>query len=217
MNSVSSNRIVIFSKSADPDSVKTRMRPKLSKEECLSLHLSLLKDAIEKVKGFSSVLYLAGSGYLPFEPHIPVKRQEGRDLGERMKNAFASELKEFTRVVIIGTDAPTVPVTEILRALDLLTTRDAVFGPAEDGGYYLIGLRNLLPQLFSGIEWGAETVLRKSLEKLLPQNYALLDRYFDIDLPQDLIRLKEDLGQAKDVRLTHIRDWLNSYGCGSAM
>jgi rSAM/selenodomain-associated transferase 1 len=203
---VSSNRLLIFSKSADPGTVKTRLRKVLTDEQCLSLHITLLKDTLDKVRRFTPVLFLSGSGFLPFDPGVPILMQIGANLGERLSKAFEMELKEHMKVIVIGTDSPTFPEAQIDKALLTLDNHDAVFGPAEDGGYYLIGLRTLIPEIFEGISWGSSTVLEETLAKIGAHSYRLLETYYDVDTVEDLRRLKTDLKNIKD--LTHSKDWM---------
>jgi rSAM/selenodomain-associated transferase 1 len=213
---VSSNRIVIFSKSADPDSVKTRMRPTLTSEQCLTLHLALLKDTIDKVRDMSSVLYLSGSGFLPFESGMQVRMQTGNDLGERMLYAFAEELERFSKVIIIGIDSPTLPPEEIVRAFDVLENHEVVLGPSDDGGYYLVGLNKLIHEMFQEIRWGTSEVLFQTLQKIKGHRHLLLNTYFDVDWPQDLTRLRAELEQEDGMSLENVRSWVCRYFGASA-
>ena len=206
---MSSNRVVVFSKSADPGTVKTRLRELLTEDQCLSLHIALLKDTIQRVKLFEPVLYLSGSGHLSFETDLLVRNQNGRDLGERLADAFRKELRKFVKVIVIGTDSPTFPVEQISKAFTALDRHDAVFGPSEDGGYYLIGLRTFVPQIFEDIPWGSSTVLKETLAKIGGHSYSLLETYFDIDTPQDLIRLEKELSKAGT--LPNLRKWMQGY------
>ena len=213
---MSSNRLIIFSKSADPQNVKTRLRPHLTGEQCLALHIALLKDTLRKVGSLSPVLYLAGSGRLPFDPGVEIRQQRGADLGERMRHAFTEQLTKFQNVVIIGTDAPTVPLQQILFAFQLLSRKEVVLGPCDDGGYYLIGMSKILSELFDNMDWGTGTVLQKSLEKLQVNQYALLETYFDVDVIADVIRLKTDLEKRSELDLPHLREWFREDYCESA-
>ncbi len=229
MNSVSSDRVVVFSKSADAQKVKTRMRPLLTPNECLSLHLSLLQDTLTKVRDFSTVLYLSGSSDLPFDPGIPIRFQSGMDLGARMKNAFQAEFQRHSKIVIIGTDSPTFPVEQLSRAFAALDQKEVVLGPCDDGGYYLVGLHRLIPEMFSEVPWGTRDVLKKTLEKISPHSSLLLDSYFDVDLPEDLMKLKKIVTQETRPRgstadpyvthgdhLKHTRNWISNYFNNSA-
>ncbi|MCI0602657.1 TIGR04282 family arsenosugar biosynthesis glycosyltransferase [bacterium] len=213
---MSSNRVVIFSKSADLDMVKTRMRPVLTSEQSLSLHVALLQDTIDKVRNLATVLYLSGSGSLPFNPELEIKMQTGRDLGERMLHAFTEEFKRFAKIVIIGIDSPTVPVGVISRTFEALENHDIVLGPCEDGGYYLIGLKKLIPEVFLGIRWGTSDVLKQTLQKIPDLRHFLLDTYFDVDLPTDLTRLRGELERQNGMSLMNLRDWMTGYFGASA-
>jgi len=203
---VSSNRLVVFSKSADPGTVKTRLRPRLNSDQCLSLHVALLKDTLKKFKKHAPVLYLSGSGSLPFEPELPVFPQTGADLGERLLKAFERELKYSQTVIVIGTDSPTIPDIQIDKALQVLETHDAVLGPCEDGGYYLIGLRTLIPEIFEGIHWGSSTVLEETIGRMGRHSYQLLETYYDIDTADDLKRLGRELMGIPG--LENLKDWV---------
>jgi rSAM/selenodomain-associated transferase 1 len=211
MKPVSSEQIVIFSKSADAGTVKTRMRPLLDEERCLSLHLSLLQDTLLKLRDFAPVLYLSGSGNLPFDPGVPVRNQSGADLGERMMRAFQIELQEHSKVMIIGIDSPTLSRDQIRIALAALDHHDVVLGPSEDGGYYLLGLRAMVPDLFVDVPWGTSMVLTRTLEKISDLAYCLLEPCFDVDVPADLARLESELVALGHSDLEHVRKWMSDY------
>jgi Uncharacterized protein conserved in bacteria len=171
------------------------MRSKLSDPECLSLHTALLQDTIQKTALIDAerFLYLAGSGFLSFDPEITVRMQNGNDLGGRLQNAFQETLKIFDRVVIIGIDSPTFSPLLIENAFQELDNNDVVLGPAEDGGYYLIGLKFLIPEIFTEIDWGTSNVLNQTRSALAKFAVCLLPPCFDVDMPEDLIRLKNEI------------------------
>jgi len=129
------------------------------------------KDELNKMIGW------AGSG---FEYYY----QEGTDLGERMSNAFN---KVFTlgakKAVIIGTDVPDISNNLITSSFKLLDEKDFVIGSSTDGGYYLLGMKNLNCDLFSGINWSTETVLDKTINRIDENNFsfAKLEQLHDID------------------------------------
>ncbi len=210
---MSSNLLVIFSKSPEPGKVKTRLRPVLSDEQCQSLHLAFLKDTITKARMVraKSLLCISGSGMLPEGFKIPVRMQVGSDLGERMLNSFRQDLIEHQRVVIIGTDSPVLKPAVIDEAFDMLGSFDAVFGPAEDGGYYLIGLSKLVPELFQNVEWGGSKVLIQTLQRLDANRSFLLERCFDVDLPVDLSRLELAIQNDSSPWLQHTKEWFEDY------
>jgi len=119
--------------------------------------------------------------------------QQGEDLGERMKNAFLSAFNEgFSRVVLIGSDLPDLPLRFVKEAVAALSSSDAVVGPARDGGYYLIGFNaNRFPQdVFRDIDWGTPTVFQETSRVLQGQGYDVwtLPQWDDIDTYEDLLR-----------------------------
>jgi hypothetical protein len=117
--------------------------------------------------------------------------QGGGDLGERMARAFAAMLDRAERVLLIGCDCPCLTPDDLRDAAVALEDHDAVFSPAEDGGYALIGLRRADARLFTGIVWSAPTVMRATRERLATlgwRSYELSTRW-DVDRPEDLDRL----------------------------
>jgi rSAM/selenodomain-associated transferase 1 len=117
--------------------------------------------------------------------------QAGEDLGERMKNGFVEALSmNFKRVVLIGSDIPDLPLEFIEEAFTSLQEKDAVIGPALDGGYYLIGFKKetFSPRVFEGIHWSTESVFEKTLKVLQQEGLTVhtLQPLRDIDTVEDL-------------------------------
>jgi len=115
--------------------------------------------------------------------------QEGSGLGERLRTAFGEAFEQgATRVIAIGTDAPDLNSEKIQTAFLELESQEMVVGPACDGGYYLIGMKRPIFDIFDGIDWSTQQVLRQTLEKLESENlpYSLLEPLHDIDTAQDL-------------------------------
>ena len=111
------------------------------------------------------------------------------DLGDRMHRAFREAMATGAeRAVIVGTDCPEITADLVQRAFHLLDRNDVVLGPAADGGYYLIGMRRLVPELFSGITWGTERVRQQTLTaaRRAGVSVGLLDLLSDVDRPEDL-------------------------------
>lgn len=114
------------------------------------------------------------------------------DLGERLSGAASSALSAgAAKVVLIGTDCPGISEDILAAAFASLEDDDLVLGPATDGGYYLLGLRQMAPQLFVGIPWSTDAVLRDTLDiaRSLHLRVHLLPALPDIDRPEDLIQL----------------------------
>ena len=116
-------------------------------------------------------------------------RQRGRDLGEKMHNAFLYSQKKGNHMsVMIGTDAPDMPVEFINAAFESLSAHDIVLGPASDGGYYLIGLKEPDADLFPGVQWGGNKVMSRTIKnaRKLNKSVSLLEKWYDIDTFSDL-------------------------------
>lgn len=122
--------------------------------------------------------------------------QSGKDLGERMYRAFEQALTRSRPVILVGSDCPFFSKDYFTTAIELLHSgQDTVLGPAEDGGYVMMGLNRVSPALFHGIDWGSAQVLAQTREWLAEQGWQWREMppLVDIDEPKDLVRL-EDLG-----------------------
>lgn len=199
----SQSALVIFAKAPIPGEVKTRLCPPLTSDEAATLHGTFVLDVLEQTKLAVTKARLPVDRYLACSPsteHVFFKIMEerqgvrlldqvGADLGERMHQVFAVLFGQgYQRVLIIGTDAPTLPQSTYQEALSLLTTHDVVLGPALDGGYYLIGLTRPVPELFAAMPWSTDRVLALTREKALARNLTigLLKEWRDIDAIEDL-------------------------------
>ncbi|MBT6900343.1 MAG: glycosyltransferase, partial [Nitrospina sp.] len=120
--------------------------------------------------------------------------QQGEDLGGKMRQAFVDRFAEgYKKVVIIGSDSPSLPVSYINRTLT--SDKDLMLGPSTDGGYYLIGMAGKVSEVFSGIAWGTDHVLDETLNciKKAGVSIELLPVWYDVDFPEDLKFLKTHL------------------------
>ena len=207
VSSVGSRVILVFSKAAEHGSVKTRLRPAINDDECLQLHLAMLQDTLEccAASGAHVLLYLAGNSGLPFTVP-PVRIQVNGDLGQRMKHAFQENLVSYRKVVIVGIDTPGLTPSILEEAFTSLDEHDLVLGPSEDGGYYLIGLRKMISEIFENVPWSTSEVLSRTLERIPPGSAHLLPRLWDVDHPADLLRLELQIGTMPQAR--HQRDWI---------
>lgn len=210
-----SKLLILFAKVPEPGKVKTRLTPFLSKINAAKLQEAFISDLLETTQQLADtnavqcVIACAPEIEHPFfqacgeKYNLHLILQEGRDLGERMLNAFLWGLQNgFEKVVIIGCDSPTLPAAFIQEAFEKLSNTDLVVGPSLDGGYYLIGAGQMadekqqaLPTLFTSLAWGTETILTETLEILNQQkyDYNLLPFWYDIDTPTNLGFLKEHL------------------------
>ena len=195
--------LVIFAKAPVPGQVKTRLCPPLTPDEAATLHGSFVIDMLERTKVATAKLKLPLDRYLACAPsstlvffQIMEERQSvklidqvGDDLGARMQQTFASLFgMGYQQVFVVGTDVPSLPLDHYKQALALLDTHDVVLGPALDGGYYLIGLKQPRPELFAGIAWSTDRVLPATQEKAATFGLktALLSSWRDVDTIDDL-------------------------------
>ena len=194
------SRILIFAKAPVPGQVKTRLIPGLGAEGAAHLHGTLLEKTISQAvaSGLAPVSFWCAPSTdhpafqrLASECGIGLETQVGEDLGERMLRAAEQGLREAGSVLLIGTDCPALSPIHLRQALLWLESgKDAVIGPAEDGGYVLLGLKRTHPQLFRGIEWGSDRVLSDTRERLstLGWRWEELETLWDLDRPEDLKR-----------------------------
>ena len=195
-----SRRCVLFTKPARPGLVKTRLHPVLSPAQAARLHQAFLDDLVPRLsKGdFELVIAWALGADEPLPASdLPAIRQRGGDLGERLHRGLAEAAEGPDGLVVaIGGDHPELATTTVEGAFDRLADgSDIVIGPAEDGGYYLIGLGGaaLSSRLFEDIAWGESSVLATTLERCraLGLDVETLPTGRDVDVPEDLDRLTE--------------------------
>ena len=190
--------IILFVKVPARSQVKTRLAAALGEEAALELYQRFVQDILDTLEQTGIPVMIcyyppdnrnAVAGWLgPEQQYLP---QEGRDVGERMENAFRQAFNRgFSRVVLIGSDIPDLPAPLIKEALAALHMHDAVIGPARDGGYYLIGFRNdtFFPGVFSGIAWSTGTVFRSTMQAFgkAGQRVHELPLWQDVDTIEDL-------------------------------
>jgi rSAM/selenodomain-associated transferase 1 len=184
--------VLVFSRAPLPGRVKRRLVPRLGAWGAARLHLRLTRQALRTA---------AAAGCGPVELHLTARHalfrdyelQRGADLGERMHRALARALRRHRGAILIGSDCPALVPADLRRAARLLAGGcDAVLGPAEDGGYVLIGARRVTPALFEGIEWGTGGVYAATARRLEAAAYRwrALRPSWDVDRPQDLERLR---------------------------
>jgi hypothetical protein len=174
----------------------------VSADVAAALHAACIEDTlrfVRKTRGCDAFVFAAGgTGYFRrlvkkqgSGARMQVLPQRGADLGTRMENAFRKCFAMgYHEVVVIGTDTPWTGVERVRGAFAELKANDVVIGPAEDGGYYLLGMRKMVAEIFQGIPWSTERVLELTLEVIAEQKVRgkLLRRDFDLDRPEDLKR-----------------------------
>jgi rSAM/selenodomain-associated transferase 1 len=190
------SRVIVMARHPERGRVKTRLAAVLGDDRACALHHAFVLDLADRLGALPyDVIWAYTPAAAPFPallPHARCIAQVGDDLGERMANAMAAAFAEdATPVLVIGADVPHVPAASLAEAAEMAATR-VVVGPAEDGGYYLIGLPRPIPELFAGVPWGTAAVLEATRERAAGLGLAmhLLPPTFDVDEPRDLERLR---------------------------
>jgi len=186
--------LIIFVKNPVLGNVKTRLAGVLGEAIALNIYQILLKHTCLITSGVFADKYVFYSEYINHDDlwkgEVYKKElQDGNDLGERMKNAFEMLFqKGYREVVIIGSDCYDLTEEIIMIAFDRLKQKDVVLGPAKDGGYYLLGMKVFIPQLFTGKSWSTKKVLRETLTDIKSLNYSVyeLPVLNDVDNPEDI-------------------------------
>lgn len=200
--------LVVMARAPAPGAVKTRLQPHLTARQCASLYLALLRDAVE--------LAASACGYRPFlaftpadaGPHFEGIVPQGMarfpqlegDLGRRMHGIAARcAAAGHPATVIMGSDLPALQPETLARALEILRDNDLCFGPASDGGYYLVGMKEPLPAVFYDIPWSTQRALAVTLERAREAglSVALVDECADVDTFDDLARLGRDIARLR--------------------
>ena len=189
--------LIQFAREPVPGQVKTRMLPELSPEQACELHRELVYWTA-RVLTHSHLgrveLSVSGNTRSPLFGQCEalgvkaVNRQSGKDLGERMFNALAEGLTRFKKVLLVGSDSPQLDRDYLQSAIAALELHEVVLGPAQDGGYVLIGVRELDVRWFEAVDWGTSTVYADTVARLelTGANWQHLSMLQDIDRPEDL-------------------------------
>jgi hypothetical protein len=208
--------IVIFIKYPAPGKVKTRLGAEIGAELAARVYRLFLGLTFDLARGSSAQQLLVAcepaARLAEFHHIIPPAftpfPQRGDDLGRRMHHAFEYAFShDAQQVLILGSDTPTLPTPFLDDAFARLQECDLVLGPAEDGGYYLIGLKTSKPELFVNIKWSSDTVLQTTLQRAreLKLSHYLLPTWYDVD---DLKTLRR---AARDDASGRIQSYLQTY------
>ncbi|MFT4660111.1 MAG: rSAM/selenodomain-associated transferase 1 [Patiriisocius sp.] len=188
------NLLIILAKRPEKGKVKTRLAASIGDDKALEIYLKLLQHthkvadivAADKAVFYSDRIHdFDLLDYFKF----PKAVQSGKDLGEKMKNAMALGFrKAYAKVILIGSDCITITPEIIAEAFERLDNNDVVIGPAEDGGYYLIGMKRSCDTLFENKLWSTSDVLLDTVLDLqkLEKSYFLLETLNDVDEEKDL-------------------------------
>jgi hypothetical protein len=178
-----------------PGRVKTRLLSHLSPEQACAVHVAMIEDTAALSTDFPGprrLLFSEEAAALDLPPGFEVGRQIPGDLGARLSAALTEGFTAGAgKIVVLGSDSPHLPPERLTQALEALDAADLVLGPAEDGGYYLIGLRRFSPAIFEGVEWGGPLAFEQTRRAAARIGFsvALLQPFYDLDDWKDLERL----------------------------
>ncbi len=193
MSREENNLLLIFTRNPELGKCKTRLAAKIGDPSALEVYKFLLEHTVNLTQFLNSKKYVYYSEEI-WEQDVwdnskfQKKLQIGDDLGERMANAFSDGFENgFKKIVIIGSDMYDLSQSDLEKAFFSLDDHDYVIGPAEDGGYYLLGMRVENPKLFQGKVWGTESVLKDTLKDLAGEKIMLLPEKNDVDHYEDIM------------------------------
>ncbi|TAN41971.1 MAG: glycosyltransferase [Nitrospirae bacterium] len=190
----------VFFRTPEMGRCKSRLAVALGEEKAFDVYKAMLSATFNNLGNLRGIdVFGFYDGLKPFglppNPIIEFFPQQGETLGERMHKALKLMLGfKYYKAALIGSDIPDLPVQYIHDAFDHLDLNDLVLGPAEDGGYYLIGMKRPLGFLFDDMEWGDDRVLGETIKRAEKHNisYALLPQWHDIDDLEGLGQWKPD-------------------------
>lgn len=191
--------IKVFIKNPEKGAVKTRLAASVGDDRALFVYKKLLDYTRNLVSGIDAQKEVWYSKFVDDSDgwgieNFTKKQQSGANLGERMRNAFKESFIQDREqfVVLIGSDCAELTPEILEQAFEELRKKDLVIGPAEDGGYYLIGMSRFIPEIFVGIDWSTENVLSQTLTKAKKEGagFALLSELNDVDTIEDWERIK---------------------------
>lgn len=204
--------VIVMVKAPVAGFAKTRLSPELSKSDAASLALCFVQDVINSALRIIPnvvVAFAPDGGDALLQPSLPKQllwvKQHGKDLGERLNSAiaYATDLG-FSPIIVLGADSPTLRPSYIKTACDALAgdKTDVVLGPATDGGYYLLGVRETVPNLFHNIAWSTARTLDQTAHNINQLGLRLLElpQWYDVDTFADLGRLCNELNGDQQAR-----------------
>ncbi|MEO6833064.1 MAG: TIGR04282 family arsenosugar biosynthesis glycosyltransferase [Chitinophagaceae bacterium] len=185
------NALILFARKLELGKVKTRLAATLGEEEALEIYGRLLGHTrtVARVSNCDVHVFLTeligDDFWIEFNTH----QQIGLNLGQKMQHAFELVFElGYEKLIIIGSDCPGITPRHVKNAIESLNKVDVVFGPALDGGYYLMGMKQVLPRLFQEVNWSTSSVLFESLNRVeqAGKTYVLLEPLNDLDEEKDI-------------------------------
>lgn len=186
------NLLIIFTKNPVAGKVKTRLAKDIGDENALEIYKFLLEHSFNITSPLNIIKQVHYSEEIPDhdlwdEGDFTKKLQYGEDLGIRMENAFRKGFEEgFEKIIIIGSDLFELKTSDIAEAFSALSDNDYVIGPAEDGGYYLLGMNKMNTEVFRNKSWSTSSVFADTLNDIKNSRVKHLPIQNDIDVLDDI-------------------------------
>ncbi|TAK33427.1 MAG: glycosyltransferase [Saprospiraceae bacterium] len=184
--------LILFIKNLTPGKVKTRIAATAGDDMALKIYQTLLAHTRDVALDVAACRYVFYSHFIEKNDGWPEaafikKKQSGADIGERMAHAIGAVLLAHSKAVLAGGDIPGLRPEIIEQAFEYLTSHDFVIGPASDGGYYLIGMKEPQPSIFHGIAWSTDKVFAQTVAAIekLGKTFATLPTLPDVDYEDD--------------------------------
>lgn len=193
MNSYKTDLLLIFTRNPELGKCKTRLASSIGDHKALEVYIHLLNHTESIVRSIpcTKEVYFSEDSKKDslWDNKIYNKKlQQGTDLGARMYHAFKNGFENgFSNIIIIGSDIYDLDSETITLAFEKLHTHDYVIGPAQDGGYYLLGMKKLDKALFENKKWGSSSVLQETIQSIGEKRIFLLPKRNDIDVYEDLL------------------------------
>lgn len=185
--------LAVFAKAPCAGTVKTRLAEATSADWAARVATAFVHDTIQRLSLVDARRFLVVnpadtiSFFAPLaDNRFSILPQGDGDLGQRLERFFQAQLSSAAKVIVVGSDSPTLPNAYVEQAFEELTQADIVLGPASDGGYYLLGLSRHILSIFDGIDWGKERVFEQTMSRLDSNcRLALLPPWYDVDTLAD--------------------------------
>jgi rSAM/selenodomain-associated transferase 1 len=183
---------MVFVRNPKLGTVKTRLAVTVGDKMALEIYMELMRHTAEVTQKLSADRKVFYSEKIEkydvwTEMSFSKALQTKGTLGQRMENAFSSAFEQgYKKVLIVGSDLYSLKASHIEKALEQLDKKEVVIGPAQDGGYYLLGLNKKLPALFCNKNWGTSSVLKETLKDLRTKSVAFMEPLNDVDDFEDL-------------------------------
>lgn len=194
---MSKNLVMVFTRNPELGKVKTRLAKTIGEQSALNIYKFLLNHTETVIRNIDCDKAIYYSVKVRdndiWDPSLYSKHlQQGKELGKRMYYAFLDAFSEgYKKVVIVGSDLYDLQPKHIENAFRKLDSYEVVIGPAEDGGYYLLGMKTIHSQVFTTKEWGTSTVFENTINDLQNESVFLLEELNDIDVYDDIMDIEE--------------------------